>query len=470
MPAPHPRRWAALAAILTAEVMDLLDATVVGVAAPSIRADLGGDSSLLQWVAAGYTLAFAVGLVTGGRLGDLYGRRRMFLVGLVGFVVFSALCGLAWSPEVLVGGRVLQGLFGAVLIPQAFGIIRTMFPPQEMGAALGAFGPTIGLAAVGGPVLAGALIAWDPGGVGWRSVFMINVPIGLLCLALALRTLPESRAADAPRPDPVGMVLVSLGLVLLIVPLVEGRELGWPAWTVASAVASAPVLAAFAVHQVRRRRAGRSPLVEPALFASRAYSAGLLVCLVFFGAMTSLVFALGVHLQLALGFTPLQAGLAQVPWALGTAAGAVVSGALLARVGRPVLQGGAVVMAAGVAVLLATYVATDGVVSGWQLLPGLLVSGVGMGLLLPQLFDIVLAGIDTDMVGSGSGVLNAVQQLGSTAGVAVLGTVFFARLEAGDSLGAMTAVLTAVGVLVLAVALLAGLLPRRARDPEPVAA
>lgn len=470
MPTPHPRRWAALAAILTAEVMDLLDATVVGVAAPSIRDDLGGDSSLLQWVAAGYTLAFAVGLVTGGRLGDLYGRRRMFLVGLVGFVAFSALCGLAWSPEVLVGARVLQGLFGAVLIPQAFGIIRSMFPPQEMGAALGAFGPTIGLAAVGGPVLAGALIAWDPGGAGWRSVFMINVPIGLLCLALALRTLPESRAADAPRPDPVGMVLVSLGLVLLVFPLVEGRELGWPAWTVASVVASGPVLAGFAVHQVRRRRAGRSPLVEPALFASRAYSAGLLVCLVFFGAMTSLVFAMGVHLQLALGFTPLQAGLAQVPWALGTAVGAVVSGALLARVGRPVLQGGAVVMAAGVAVLLVTYTTTGGVVSGWQLLPGLLVAGVGMGLLLPQLFDIVLAGVDTDMVGSGSGVLNAVQQLGSTAGIAALGTVFFTRLEAGDALGAMTAVLTAVGVLLLAVAALAALLPRRARDPEPVAA
>lgn len=230
-PAPYPLRRLALAAVLIAEIMDLLDATIVGIAAPSIRADLGGDGTTIQWIAAGYTLAFAVGLITGGRLGDLYGRRRMFLVGLAGFVAASALCGLAVSPETLIGSRVVQGLFGAVLIPQGLGIIKAVFPPRELGAAFGAFGPAMGLSAVGGPILAGALIAWDIGGAGWRTIFLINVPVGLACLALALKVLPESRADDGPRPDPVGMLLVSSGLVLLVFPLVQGRELGWPAWS-----------------------------------------------------------------------------------------------------------------------------------------------------------------------------------------------------------------------------------------------
>ena len=211
--------------------MDLIDGTVVGIAAPSIRAELGGGDAMIQWVAAGYTLAFAAGLITGGRLGDLYGRRRMFLVGLIGFVAASALCGLATSPGMLIGFRVAQGLLGAMLIPQGFGILKATFPPDDLGKAFGAFGPTIGLAVVGAPILGGALIAWDVAGLGWRTIFLINVPLGLAALALAAAVLPESRAEDGPRPDPVGMVLVSTGFALLVFPLVEGRELGWPAWT-----------------------------------------------------------------------------------------------------------------------------------------------------------------------------------------------------------------------------------------------
>ncbi|MDN5930162.1 MAG: MFS transporter [Pseudonocardia sp.] len=463
-PPAYRLRWLALVAVLTAEVMDLIDAVVVGIAAPSIRADLGGDSTVIQWVAAAYTLAFAVGLITGGRLGDLYGRRRMFLVGLVGFVGMSALCGLATSPEMLVTSRVLQGLFGAVLIPQAFGIIKTMFPPHELAAAMGSFGPVIGLAAVGGPILGGALIAWDLGGAGWRTIFLINVPIGLACLALAWRTVPESHAAHGPRLDPVGMLLVSAGLVMLVLPLVEGRALGWPAWVLALLVASAPVLVLFGVHQVRRSRAGRSPLVEPGLFASRAFSAGMAVSIVFFAAMTGLIFALGLYLQLALGFTPLEAALTQAPWALGSAVGAVLSGAVLGRYGRPVLQSGAVLMAAGVGGVLLALGLTGGVVTGWQLAPGLLLCGIGMGLLITLLFSIVLAGVGVDVVGSGSGVLNAVQQLGAASGVAVLGTVFFGRFEAGDPLGAFSTVLWAVTALILLAGALAALLPRHARE------
>jgi EmrB/QacA subfamily drug resistance transporter len=460
-------RWLALAAVLAAEIMDLLDSTVVGIAAPSVRADLGGGTTTIQWIAAGYTLALAVGLITGGRLGDLYGRRRMFLIGLVGFVVASAVCGLALDPGMLVASRVVQGLFGAVLIPQGFGIIKSMFPPEELGTAFGAFGPVLGLSAVGGPILAGALIAWDLGGAGWRTIFLINVPIGIACLVLAIKVLPESRSADGPRLDPLGALLVSGGFVLLMFPLVQGRELGWPAWTFVMMAASVPVLAAFGHHQVQRTRAGRSPLVEPALFRSRAFTGGLVVGIIFWAALTGLVFAIGLYLQIALGFTPLQAGLTQAPWALGLAIGAGLSGAVLGRkFGRVVLQAGALVTSLGVGGTLVTLQVVDGPVTGWQLSPSLLVSGLGIGLLIAPFFDIVLAGVSLPLVGSASGVLNANQQLAAAAGVAVLGTVFFGLFEDGDPLGAVQAVLWATIGLLLLTGVLAFLLPRYARPED----
>jgi EmrB/QacA subfamily drug resistance transporter len=468
-PPPYRLRWLALTAVLIAEIMDLLDATIVGVAAPSIRADLGGDSTMIQWIAAGYTLAFAVGLITGGRLGDLYGRRRMFLLGLCGFIVTSALCGLATSPEMLIVARVAQGLFGAVLIPQGFGIIKSAFPPRELGTAFGSFGPAMGLSAVGGPILAGALIAWNLGDAGWRTVFLINVPIGLACLALAAKVLPESRDEDGPQPDPVGALLVSAGLVMLVFPLVQGRELGWPAWTFWLLAASVPVLALFGVHQVRRSRSGRSPLVEPALFGSRAFTGGLVVGLFFFGSLVGFSLTVGLHLQLALGFTPLQAGMAQAPWALGMALGAALSGAVLGRrFGRPVIQVGSVVVALGLGGLLVTLTLAGDAVTGWQLAPSMLVCGFGSGLLVAPFFDIVMAGISLPMVGSASGVLNANQQLGGAAGVAVLGTVYFQLFEAGDSPGAVQAVLWTTIGLALAAGAVASVLPRHAR-PEDAA-
>ncbi|WP_026424225.1 MFS transporter [Actinokineospora inagensis] len=459
-------RWLALVAVLAAEIMDLLDATVVGIAAPSIQQHLGGGSTMIQWVAAGYTLAFAVGLITGGRLGDLFGRRRMFLIGLIGFIASSVLCGLAQDPAMLITSRVVQGLFGAALIPQGFGLIRSIFPAEELGKAFGAFGPAMGLASVGGPILAGALIGWNLDDAGWRTVFLINLPIGLLTLVLAWKVLPESKADDAPRPDPVGMLLVTTGLLLLIYPLVQGREQGWPGWMFVLLGASVPVLLAFAVHQLRRQRTGRAPLVEPALFASRAFTGGLVVGVIFFAAMSGLILVFGLYLQLGLGMSALDAGIAVAPWALGAAIGAGLSGALLGRkFGRPVLQIGALVMAAGVAIVIFTSGA-DGIITRWQLAPGLLVCGLGMGLLIAPFFDIVLAGVTLPMVGSASGVLNAVQQLGGAAGVAVLGTVFFQNFEAGDRAGALHSVLWVTVALCVAVAALGFLLPRWARPED----
>jgi MFS family permease len=234
---PYRWRWVALFVILAAEVMDLLDALVTNIAAPTIQRDLGGSASLVQWLGAGYTLAMAVGLVTGGRLGDLFGRKRMFVIGAFGFTAASLLCGMAMSPEMLIGARVLQGLFGAVMIPQGLGLIKEMFPPAEIGKAFGMFGPVMTISSVGGPVLAGWLVDADFFGIGWRMIFLINLPIGLAAAFAAIRFLPEYRLSNATKLDIPGVLLLSAAAFLLIFPLIQGRELDWPVWTFVSMAA-----------------------------------------------------------------------------------------------------------------------------------------------------------------------------------------------------------------------------------------
>ncbi|MFJ6747904.1 MFS transporter [Streptomyces sp. NPDC091266] len=424
---PYRWRWAALAVVLIAEIMDLLDSTIVGVAAPAVRSDLGGGSSALQWLAAAYTLAFAVGLITGGRLGDLFGRRRMLLIGLFGFTLSSALCGMADSIGALIAVRALQGLFAALTIPQSYSIVVAVFSPQERGKAFGAFGPVMALASVGGPVLAGALINADIAGSHWRSIFFINVPLGVLAFLGTLRYVPESRAEVRPRLDLVGMALVSAATVLLIYPLVQGRELGWPAWTFVCMVAAVPVLALFWWWEKRVSRAGGSPLVVVGLLSKRAFSGSLVVGILFFAAMNGLLLVFALFLQVGLGWSPMRAGLEIAPIAFGVALGAIAAGAVLVpRFGRRVLHAGAAVMAVGAGGVSLTLHGAGADVGGWQLSPALLVTGVGMGLFLSPFFDFALASVEEEETGSASGVLNATQQLGATVGVAVLGTLFFA--------------------------------------------
>src|SRR4051794_29114217 len=283
-PAAHPRRWAILVLVLLVECMDLLDGTIVNVAAPSIRADLGSTLSALQWIAGGYALTFAVGLVTGGRLGDIFGRKRLFLAGVAGFMTASLLCGVAPSTESLIAFRLLQGACAALMIPQGFGIIRAAFGPDEIGKAFALFGPVIGLSAVFGPVLGGVLVD----GPGWRWIFFVNLPLAAAALVAGTRLLPESRAEDPPTLDLPGAALITTAAGLLVYPLIKGREAGWPAWTFVSMAASVAVLAAFVLVERRRERAGVSPLVTMSLFGKRAFSAGLACALVFFAGMIGL--------------------------------------------------------------------------------------------------------------------------------------------------------------------------------------
>ncbi|GIH92431.1 MFS transporter [Planobispora siamensis] len=468
VPAAYRWRWVALFVILAAEVMDLIDAMVTNIAAPSIREDLGGTPATIQWLGAAYTLSMAVGLITGGRLGDIFGRRRMFLIGAAGFTVGSLLCGIAQSPEMLVGARVLQGLFGAVMLPQGLGMIKEMFPPDEMGKAFGLFGPVMGLSSVGGPILAGWLVDADFFGTGWRMIFLINLPLGLAAIAAGLRFLPESRSPHPLRLDVPGVLLATLGGLLLVYPLVQGRESGWPVWSFVMMGASVAVFGIFGWFESRKSRTGGDPLVVPSLFRKRAFTGGLVTGLVFFSSMAGFTLVFNLYTQIGLGYSTLQAGLVMIPWSLGMVAGFGVAQAVQ-RFGRKVLQGGVLVMLAGTLGLLFTVSAAGATVTPWQFVPALVVTGIGMGMLMAPFFDIVLAGVEQHETGSASGTLTAVQQLGGAFGVALLGTVFFDLLAAQavpDFGGVMAAILWVVAGMLLLTFLVAFLLPRQARQEE----
>ncbi|MBO3746310.1 MFS transporter [Streptosporangiaceae bacterium NEAU-GS5] len=433
--APYRWRWAALFVILAAEVMDLLDAMVTNIAAPSMRADLGGGASTIQWLAAAYTLAMTGGLLTGGRLGDIFGKKRMFVVGAIGFTIGSLLCAVAMSPEMLIGARVIQGLFGAVMLPQGLGMIKEIFPPKEMQSAFALFGPVMGLSAVGGPILAGWLVDADFFGTGWRMIFIINLPLGVAALLGALRFLPEIRSPHPLKLDIPGVILASTGALLIIYPLVQGRENDWPAWSFVMLGASVVVFAVFGWYEARKKG---DPLIVPSLFRKRAFTGGLIVGVVFFSGMAGFMLVFNVYTQVGLGYSAIKAGLAGVPWSAGMIVGMGIMQALK-RFGRKVLHGGALLMAAGVGGVLITLNIAGIGVTPWQLAPALIVTGIGMGLLMGPFFDIVLAGVESHETGSASGALTATQQLGNAFGVALLGTLFFGMLGSGVTTGASDA-------------------------------
>jgi EmrB/QacA subfamily drug resistance transporter len=462
-PTRNPLRWFVFAVVIAANIMDLMDATIVNVAGPSIRAALGGSASTLQWLPAGYTLAFAVFLITGARLGDMFGRRRLFVIGSAGFTVMSAACSVAPSMDVLIVFRVLQGSFGAVMIPQGFGMIKEVFDEKEITKVFGAFGPVMGLSILAAPVLAGALVEANLWGIGWRLVFLINVPIGIAALAGAVRVLPRTVAHPGIRLDTGGMVLIGVALTAIIYPLIEGRAEGWPAWTFVSLSAGAVLLGAFVLWE--RSRHG-DPLIEPGLLANRTYTSGVLVALAFFGAFGGLLLCVSLFAQLGEHFSPVHAGLTLMAMVVGMIAGMGAGFALVGRLGRHLLHIGVAIVAAGTVVLALTVTGAHSA-STLDLAPGLFLIGLGAGSSIGQLFDFILAGVGMNEVGSASGVLEAVQQLSSAVGVAALGTLFFSAL--GGHLPTHALAITAWACLVplAATFLLLFKLPMRAREPHP---
>lgn len=456
----NPLRWLIFAVVIAANIMDLLDATIVNVAGPSIRAALGGSASTLQWLPAGYTLALAVFLITSARLGDMFGRRRLFLVGSAGFTVFSAACAVAPSMGVLIAFRVLQGAFGAMMIPQGFGMLKEAFDEDEMTKVFGFFGPMMGLSMLAAPILAGGLVEANLWGVGWRLVFLINVPIGAATLLGGLRVLPRTIAHPGVRLDLVGTALVGLALTALIYPLIQGRADGWPLWTFLTLAAGAVLLAVFVVWERHRRT---DPLIEPSLLSNRVYTSGVLVALAFFGAFSGLLLCVSVFVQVGEGFSPVRAGLTLLPMVIGMVGGMAAGFALVKPLGRHLLHAGIAVVAAG-AVTLAVTMAGLRYASIWDLAPSLVLIGLGFGGSIGQLFDFIVAGVGMDEVGSASGVLEAVQQVSSAIGVAALGTIFFAAYAHGRPTHALATTAWACLVPIAATFGLLFLLPMRARS------
>ena len=460
---PDSRRWLMLPVVLLAMFMAGFDIWVVNVAGPSLQRDLHVSDAALQLVVGGYAFMYASGMVTGGRLGDLAGYRRMFMTGVAAFAVASLLCGLARSPAQLVGARLLQGLAGAVMVPQVLALITATFPAPERSRALAWFGVTMGLAFVSGQVLGGLLLQADVFGLGWRAIFWVNVPVGAATLIAAVLVVPRARGHRRPRLDPPGAAGVSASVALALVPLTLGHDEGWPAWTWACLAASVPVFAVTLAWERRLARRGGEPLLDLPLFRDRAFSAGVALnfALVFF--FGSFMFVLTLLLQDGLGQPPLRAGLEAGPLALAFTTMSVLGPRLAARLGPWSITLGAGLDVLGTIALVLTGVRYGGHLTGWDLAPATAIIGLGQGMALPSLIGAALARVPPGRAGAAAGILTTAQQFGVASGVAVIGAVFYARLGVtrASSVPAMEAAMTIDAVVVLAAAALTLLLPRR---------
>ncbi|MBT2228370.1 DHA2 family efflux MFS transporter permease subunit [Nonomuraea sp. NEAU-A123] len=442
-------RWAILAVILIADVLDLLDATITNIAAPTIARDLNGGEALIQWLGAGYALALGVLLVVGGRLGDKYGRRRLFLIGLTGFTMASVACGLAVNPESIIVARLLQGSFGALLIPQGFGILGSVFPREEIGKAFSAFAPTLGLSAVAGPILAGFLIDADLFGLGWRPMFLINILLGGGAIIAALRLLPRDDGDSTVSVDGVGSGLLGAAMLGLLYGLTDGSAHGW---TAVSFLCMAAGLVFFALF-CRRQVTAASPLIQPSLLKNRGFTSGLILGLVFFAAVSGLLYVLSLFMQNVLGYTPMQAALGLAPIAVGIVIASIAGYQLIAKLGRNLIFIGLLLTLAGAGWLLTL----DPTTGGWVLALPVLVIGLGMGACFGTIYDVTIGDIEPTEAGSASGSLAAVQQLANGIGAAAVTTVYF------HTAPAMTSSLLVVVAVVLVSCALVWLLPRNAQ-------
>lgn len=417
--------WGALFVLLSGIFVTTLDIFIVNVAIPATQRDLHASAAAIQWVVAGYGLALACGLITAGRLGDIVGRRRMFVTGIVVFTAASAVCGLAGNTETLIAARVVQGVGAAMLIPQVLGIVNVLYVGERRIKAFTAYGLAMGFAGVFGQLIGGALIEVDLFGLDWRIIFWVNVPVGLLVLLLTPRFVPESRGTGGTRLDMAGAVLVTLGLVAVVLPLVQGREQGWPMWTWLSLGAAPMLLGVFALHQRASARRGGTPLVAPDLFRERVFSVGIGSALMYGLVNGAFFLVLALYLQMGHGMSALDAGLLFIAVGAGYFMSSSISGRFAALLGRQVVAVGALTQGVGHVVLIETLHVTDATPA---LMAGLALAGFGMGLVMGPLPATVLAGITPRHAGAASGLLSTALQVGGALGIGLVGIVFYETL------------------------------------------
>lgn len=444
--------------LMVALVLEIVDVTIVNTALPVIERDFGAGAAQAQWVAAGYSLAFALLLMLGGRLGDALGYRRMFVGGVGGFTLASILCGLSGSPGELIAARVAQGAAGAMMAPQVMALVQVLFEPLERVAKLAWVGVIGGLSAIAGPILGGLLIHADLFGLGWRSVFLINGPVGLFAMVVGWKLLPDARSPEARGVDAFGTLLFAAAMASLLYPLVRGADFGWQAWHFAL-LAAAPALLVLVWRRTRTRAGqGRASLFAPVLFAEPQFPLGLAIALSFGAATGGFLFVFAFGAQKLLGYSPLETGLLHVPFSLGVMLGIAFLGRrLVTSHGRWVLVMGASLMALFAGSALA-WIGAAGA-PGW-VLPCLMLAGTGMGMTNGPLAPITLARVDTRHAGAASGLMKTVQELGMALGVALVGTAFFAGAPAGAA-GAVWPAIAVVEALLAICLALALRLPHR---------
>jgi EmrB/QacA subfamily drug resistance transporter len=425
------RRWAALAFLLAGAFLPILDFNVVNLALPTIRQDLGASAGEVQFVVSAYAATYATFLITGGRLGDWFGRKRMFVLGVAAFTLASVLCAAAATPGMLIVGRIVQGLAATLMAPQVLASIRALFPPAEQGTALALYGATFGLANIVGQVLGGVLVWVQPFGLRWQAIFLVNVPIGAAALAGGLVFLRDSRADRAQALDVGGVVLLSVALGSLVYPLVEGRERNWPAWLIGMLLAAPGALWAFTRFELRLKRRGGSPLVDFALFRERGFAFGVPMALLYY-MLSAFYLCFSVYLQAGLRLTPLEAGMRNLPFGVGYFVASFVSAAVMRRLGPRALTLGFLVQVFGfLAVALSVIKASTGGVAA-----ALVVAGLGFGIVMPSVINAVIGGIDRRHAGLASGVVISTFQIGAALGVAIIGGIFFSAVGANSDTAA----------------------------------
>ena len=426
------RRTLALFIVAFAFVMDLLDSTIVNIAIPSIQTNLHASYTAIQWLIAGYLLSFATLLITGGRMGDVFGYKKLFLSGVGGFTVASLLSGLAWSPDILIGARVLQGAMAALMVPQVMSLMQVMYKKEERGSVMGLFGALGGLSATLGPIVGGLLIQANVAGLNWRPIFLINIPIGLFAFIAGSIVLPDGKSEHPLKLDVIGTFMVMIALLLLVFPLVEGRELGWPLWTYVSMLASIPAFYLFARYESHKFKLDGSPLIVPSLFKTSSFVRGLIINVVFESYFIGYFLIFTLMLQAGLGFSVIRAALTGIPFAVGIGLGiGAIGPKLMPILGRRLIQIGILMMGLG-------YVGTALIIHHyglgthpWQLILSILISGLGAGFSMGPIFGVVLTDVDVKHAGSASGVLNAFQQVGGAVGIAAIGVIFFGLISHG---------------------------------------
>ena len=482
----YPRRWFALAVLLLAGFMNLVDVSIVNVALPRMQAGMGATSAQIEWVAAAYVLAFALGLLPFGRLGDRIGRKPMFIAGVAGFTLLSHFCRVAPTMNTLIAARVLQGFAGAAMMPQVLALAQVMFPPRERALAFSLFGLSAGLASVAGPLTGGLLIEGDLFGLDWRPIFLVNIPIGLFTIAAALAAVPSTPPHPDMKNDWGGMAIAGGSVFLLVFPLVEGHTYGWPSWTFAMIAAALVGFLAFFLHERRQARRGASELLPVALLTNGNFLLGSAMTIVFFSGVSGFFLVLAVFLQSGFGFSPLESGLTTTPFPVGVLVASIASGRLGARWPRRRIAVGALSLVAGMTVLRFIVSGTGDAVDHWDLVAPLALCGFGLGVGISPMFQTVLSTVPPRDAGSGSGALQSFQQIGSAVGIAIIGQIFFSSLAdalAGGTAAhaafvhSLKAALVYEALAFLAVAGLVLLLkapatpssPATERRPEPVA-